>query len=358
MSDTAQPTPAAETVDTQLDNASDAFKSFLNPEPVKLRDEAGRFAPQTVEQDEDEEIEDDAEAEAPVESEDDDELAEDAEAADEAQPEAVPMPSSWSKEHQEQWDALPSETQVILADREEQRERVLNTKLQEAANIRKANEALVQEAATNRDKYAQEIDGILELYSAPEPNPDNYVIDGEYHRDAYDRDHYQWRKTQEGLNYYRTQREEISAQQAREAEQFTASQIAEVEQVAWPKFLAEVPDLGDPAKGKQIIDEVIRYSIGEGIPERVFSDPESLKTLTSAELRLAWKAMQYDRQQEAAKRVQAKKPAPKPAAPPVKPGGVATRQSVEKSRFNKASERLAREGSVEAGAAVFKHLFR
>ena len=351
MSDTAQPTPAAETVDAQIDNASDAFKSFLNPETPRVRDEKGRFA----REDEQEEQEIEAEAEEPAEALDDDEQAEDVEAAEEAQPEAVPMPSSWSADQAEQWDALPPETQAYLAEREGQRDAAVNAKFQEAANIRKANEALVQEAATNRDRYANELKAVIGLYEFPEPDPDAFVDqEGNFHQYEYQVSVKNWRESQKAVSEYRTQLQEIEAQRDREAEQAMMERYNAIEATARPALLAAVPDIADPQKSNAVLHDILSYAISVGIPEDVITSSPT----NSAELLLAWKAMQYDRQQEAAKRVQAKKPAPKPAAPPVKPGGIASRQSVERSRFVKATERLAREGSVEAGAAVFKHLFR
>lgn len=352
MTDTAQPM-AAESVESQLADSADAFKAFLNPD--KPRDDRGRFAPAQVEQQE--EIEDEAEPEGEAEAVDDDEQADDVEAAEEAQPE-TPMPSSWSKDDAEIWTGLSPEAQAKIAEREGQRDHAVNLKFQEAANIRKANESLVNEAAANRDQYAQAIDQVLSLVQPQRPTPYEYGYgtDG-YNREAYDIALTQYEEASRLVSELSQQRQYLAAQQAEQEQQLRASQHAEIEQVAWPKFLADVPELADQSKGRGIVNDVIQYAIQQGIPQEAFAGPQA-QFLTSAELHMAWKAMQYDRQKEAAKRVQAKPLASKPAAPPVKPGTNATRQSVERTRFNKANERLAREGSVEAGAAVFKHLFR
>src|SRR4249919_2818972 len=112
--DTAQPTPAAETVTTgdPLADAANAFKTTLGQaEPAKPRDERGRFAPTQAEQ-----------AEQEIEAEEPEALAEGAEAeshdeeytaeaADEAQPEAIDLPTSWPAELAEEWQKLPAPLQ-------------------------------------------------------------------------------------------------------------------------------------------------------------------------------------------------------------------------------------------------------
>src|SRR4051812_9561602 len=113
---TAQPDPAAETdPNAQLQSAADAFKAFTTDQPIaRPRDEQGRFAPAETGEPEIE-----AEAEAGAES--DAETVDDDEQLEEAQPDAVDMPSSWSKEDSELWEALPADAQAKIATREAER---------------------------------------------------------------------------------------------------------------------------------------------------------------------------------------------------------------------------------------------
>ncbi len=346
MTDTAQPLMAAENV--ALENAADAFKAFVNPQPDKPRDEQGRFAPAEVA---DEEDQPQAQAD-PDESEDEQADADDA--ADEAQQDPADMPSSWSKEDEELWSSLPAEAQAKIAEREAQRDQGLNAKLQEAANVRKDFESKLTEANANRDQFAQAIDTVLSLVQPQMPTP----YDFGYGTEDYDRDRYDIAKTQYEqqtaiITHLTQQRHEIAAQQAKEADEVASARRSEIEQAWFPKFIAEVPELTDPAKATEAVGSIVRYAVDNGIPQEAFSDPNSV---TSAEMRIAWKAMQYDRIKAAEGRVRAANPQPKPASPAVKPGGVTTRQTVQANRLGKAQSRLAQEGTVEAGAAVFKHL--
>jgi hypothetical protein len=355
--DTGQPGLAPENV--ALADAANAFKVHLGQIPAPVaRDEGGRFT-STAAQEEAEEIEAQDEAQALPEAEEDVEQQETEEAADEAQPDAVDMPASWSKEDAEAWAALPPEAQAKIAEREGQREAAVNQKFQEAANARKASEAQLAEANANREKYRDAIDQVLSLVTPQRPDPTQFGLGtGEYDRESYDLAVLQYEQAQSIVTSLQQQREEISAQQAREEEAARKAAQDEIERIAWPRFVADVAEMADPAKAPVKFREIVQYAVSQGIPEAVFTDPQVSKHLTSPELHMAWKAMMFDRQREAAKRMKDNKPAPKPAQPAVRPGVTTPRAAIEATKLKGSMDRLTREGSVEAGAAVFKHLFK
>lgn len=345
MSDTAQPLAAeTATVADTTQSAADAFKAFLNP--AQPRDDQGRFAAENAE-------------EVAPEGVDEDEQTEEAEAAEvpegeEAQPEATPLPTSWPSDKAEIWEGLDEPARAFIVERDAERDRAVQTKFHEAANAKKAVEAQLVEANTNRDQYRQAIDHVLSLVQLQEPNPADYGLGtDQYDRDAYDFAVYQYRQASQTVAQLNADRDKIAKEQAQEAADRTKAAIAEIEQVAWPKFVADVPDLQDQDKGQKIITEVAQYAISHGIPASAFQNADS--PVTSAEMHIAWKAMQYDRIKEAEKRV---KPVaqPKPAAPAVRPSATPTRVAVQSNRLQKAQARLKQSGSVEDAAAVFKHL--
>lgn len=88
----------------------------------------------------------------------------------------------------------------------------------------------------------------------------------------------------------------------------------------------------------------------------MFTDPNTAKRVTSAELLIAEKARRYDEMVAAQGRVKPK--GPKPATPPVRPGVTTPRSAIEHTKRKQNYDRLARSGSVEDGAAVFKDLFK
>ncbi len=340
--ETAQPELAADP-NVQLANAAEAFKAFTSEEPVaKPRDEKGRFASAPEEELAEEEGEPEAEADD----------AEEEEAAEEAQP--IDLPASWSKEDAELWESLPAEAQGKIAEREAERDRAVNQKFQEAANVKKATEAQLAEANANRDAYSQAIEQVLSMVQPVAPDPRAYGAGtGNYDRESYDLAVLQYQQTLQTVQSLQQQREAIAAQQAQEQKRAFEAELEAIEAVARPRFLADVPELTQPDKAPQVLGDIVRYAVEAGIPEDVFA-ADSMNGITSAELHIAWKAMQYDKIKGAQGKVQAT-PAPKPTQPAIKPGVASSRSATKQANFRKAQERLASEGSVEAGAAVWKN---
>lgn len=343
MTDTAQPFAAADP-NVQLQNAADAFKAFDNPVANRPRDDSGRFAPATPEPAEEaDEIEVEAEAE-PVEAEAD--LPD--EDVEEAEP-AHPMPPSWRSEDADLWEALPADAQAKIAEREAERDRGLNLKLQESANARKEAALAAQEAQTKRNEYLKALETVESLYSVPEPDPRDYGYGTQqYNAAAYNAALAEYHQTSRALAQLKEQRETLTKQaQEEEAKAFAEWKQQHEAQFA-PKLMADVPELREPAKAEPLLRELVTYAIENGIPQDVFAE-EVQGQITSAQLHLLWKAQQYDK-------LKGSNAAPKPkASPPVRPGVSSTRSSQKAVRVKNASDRLAREGTIDAGAAVWKN---
>lgn len=354
MTDTAQPEMAADP-NVALQDAANAFKNFDKP-PEKARDQTGKFAKEPVEELDDEILPDDFEGNEPEDDDgeiDDGEVETDEE-PDEGHPEAVEMPTSWNKEQAEHWAALPPETQAFIAEREGQRDAAVNQKFQEAANIKKANQAIIDEANANRDLFIQAADEVLSVIKPQKPTPQQYGAGtGQYDRESYDLAMAQYEQSTQYLEQVKQQREQQVAQRADQEEQQFTQAKAQIEEIHAPKLLANIPELKDPAKGHAVLNELIDYAVTNGIMEDQFS-PENQKYITSPELNMIWKAKEYDR-------ITAKKGAPPPkakAGPAVKPGVSSPRSAVRKTQFQKQSQRLAKTGSIEDGAAIFKHFLK
>ena len=342
--DTAQLAGAAETdPNVALANAADAFKIVTSP-PVP-RDELGQFAPKTPETVEDDEpLTEQADTEEPEGEEEDEQ---------EAALEAQPMPPSWPADEAEHWNALPPETQAYLAKREGERESAVQAKFQESANIRKAAEAAQAEAANNRQQYAQALDVVLQALQGERPDPRAYGAGtGQYDRESYDLALMAYEQQQQLAAQLFEQRQAVATEEQREAEQQFTAWKSEVEAQFMPKLLTDVPELTDPAKGEPVLRDLVNYAIQNGFPERLFA-PENQGRITSPEIHALWKAKKYD-ELRAAKT----EPKPKPASPAVKPGVSSPRSAQKGAQRQKAFDRLSRDGSVEAGAAVFKTFFK
>lgn len=360
MTDTAQPSPAAETEVASetdpLEAAANAFKTFDENAPDsedRPRDENGRFVSNKIEAEDEAEPEGEAEPEA--ESQDDEE--ETAEASEEDQPEAVDLPPSWPSEMAEQWTSLPPETQAFIREREGQRESAVNAKFQEAANLRKAHEAEIGEAQTNRQQFAEAADFVLSL--AQPQKPPLSMLDA--HSSDYNPDQYhllsaQYEQQRALLGNLYQQRQAVAQQVQNEQERGYQAFQSQIEEKYGPLLLKDVPDLAVPEKQPQVISDIVRYAVDNGVPAENFTDPERAKRITSADFRIAWKAMQFDRMMAAKSQVKPK--APKPTAPVVKPGVTTPRSAIEATRRKAAQDRLARSGSIEDAAAIFKTAFK
>jgi hypothetical protein len=359
MTDTAQSLGTAETVVSSGDPIADAANAFkahiaLVEQPERPRGPDGKF----VSAESPQEIEAEDEAEQPVEAEaESQEETETDEAAEEAQPEAVDLPPSWPSELAEEWNSLPAPLQDKIVQREAEREAAVNAKFQEAANVRKANEAVITEANAARQKFAEEADLVLSLVQPQRPpmsmlNPQSH----DYNPDQYHLLNAEYERTNEIISEVKQRRQDAAAQLAQEAQTAEQQAIAAIEERSRPLLLKDVPDLADANKQPAVLQGLVQYAIQSGIPEYVFTDPEMAKGVTSAQLHLTWKAQQYDRMMAAKGKVQPK--AAKPAAPVVRPGVATSRSAVEASQRKQQVDRLDREGSIEAGAAIFKNMFK
>lgn len=343
MTDTAQPFVAAETDKlTQLDQAADAFKAATSNAPVTPRDESGRFAPLEA-----------VEAEEPDAIGDDD-AGDIEEGEPEAAEEAQPLPPSWPEDQAEHWQTLPAETQDFILAREAERERAVQAKFQESANARREALAERDQTKATRTQLAEVLDVLSSAIQPVKPDARAYGAGtGQYNREAYDYALAEYEQQATALAQLTEQRRAIQEQDQAESRAAFLAHKQEVEAQYAPKLLADVPELqNDPVKGEQTLRAMVDYAVQVGIPGDVFSN-ENAETLTSPELHILWKAMQYDKLR--ANPPQAK---PKPASPAVKPGVSSPRSAQKVARHQQVRDRLAREGSVEAGAAMWKSFIR
>jgi hypothetical protein len=345
--DTAHPIAGAETdPNAQLASAADAFKAFTSGDPVRPRDEQGRFASQAEEPTEDlAEVE---EGEEPELTEADDEDAQEA-----AEEPAQPMPPSWPADQAEHWNALPPETREYISAREGERERAVQAKFQEAAIARKEATLEAQEAANNRKQLIDAYQAVEALINPTPPDPRAFGAGtGQYNREAYDLAVLEYQEQLGIVQGLQAQRQALAEQAMADERNRWTAQKQEIETAYQPRLLADVPELRDPAKGETVIRSLIDYAVQAGIPADTFA-PEEQDYITSAQLHILWKAQQYD-----ALKTKAPAPKPKQAGPVVRPGVSSPRSAQKVAQRSREFDRLTREGSIEAGAAVFKHFLK
>lgn len=343
MEDTAQAVPAETPVHEQIDSAAAAIRAMRSVN--QPRDEQGRFQGE-AEEVEAEEVETD-------EAEEYDETEEyEAEEPDEDHSEAVEMPKSWSKEDAELWQGLPPEVQSRIAEREGQRDTAINSKFQEVANARKEYETRLAEANSSRDKWAQDYDLLVADLSLPKPDPREYGLGTQqYNREAYDLAMLQWEEGSKQLESLKQQREDIRAQQEKEAAEAWQARKAEIEAEYAPKLISMMPELTDPQKAEPAMRGLVDYALKNGLEPEAFSE-ENQQYITAAQLALLAKAKKYDELSQGKS-----KPAPK-KQPAIRPGVSTPRSAQKKVAKQKAMARLNETGSIDDAVAAMRALRR
>ena len=319
------------------------------------RDERGRFTAKEQaeapgdEAEDFEDIEDGDAGQAETAPDDEVEFEDSEQEAEAAQPEPVAMPASWSQEHSETWNTLPPETQQVIAEREGQRDRAVNSKFQEAAELMRANQATIEEANANRQRFIQEAQWIESLVQLQEP--DIRLIDQnptEYHRQkAY------FDAANQQLQALRSKRTEAEQAAAQQAQQQAQQQFMRIEEATRPKFFEVMPEAQDPQKVGPILNELIEYGVSQGAPADIFSEQT-----TSLEWTMLAKAKKWDDLQAAKAKAGKGKPEARKAGPAVRPGTKSAVSARKKTQAEKRRNELARDGSIRAGAAVFKDFMK
>jgi hypothetical protein len=354
MTDTAQPATAAETVVASNEDpfaaGAEAFKVALGqaeaPEP--RRDDKGRFAA--------EQIEAEAEAaQAPEAAESHDEEQDGNEAADEAQHKDPTMPESWPADKAEVWQSLEPDAQAFIRQRDDEQKAAINVKFMEAANVRKAGEAQYTAAQSIHQSALHGLDLAMQVLQPQEPSISMLDINSsDYDPDSYHLAKAQYQHSLKYLNDLANQRQNLVAQAEQDARNRDAARLHQINEATAPAFVKEVPDAADPAKLQPLLRGLADYAIKAGLPADVFDGSE-----TALEWHMLWKAREYDRMLAAKAKVQTDpRPEPRRASPPVRPGVATPPSAKAAARRQGAMDRLAKSGSIEDGAAVFKQIFK
>jgi len=354
MDDTAQPATAAETEAAPAElSPLDAIKQALNPQQDRPRDATGKFLPTNAQIEAAEEGE---EPEAGAESHEEGEEQE--EAAEEAQPESAPLPTSWPAEHAEMWQTLPPEAQAVIAKRDGERDAAVNAKFQEAANLRKAHEAEISEAQTNRTRYADAVDQVLALVQPQKPDPYAYGAGtGNFNQEAYTIAQAEYDRATQVIEALHYQRQQLSAQEQSKAKEAEKAAYEAIEATARPAFLKAYPDVTDAGKAPAFFNDLVSFALERGVPKETFET--GLDQVTSAEWHIIADALAYRKLQSAKEKVQTDpKPEPKKPMPAVRPGVTTPRSAVAAQQRRGALDQLARTGSLADGAAAIKQLLR
>lgn len=332
MTDDAQPPrgPASEGVFGIDEATAEIARLDERPEDEATEGEqntAGADEPEADEESDAEPTAEDSDADPDDGATDDAEDEDDETEADDSPP--IQAPHSWDQEAKERFAKLDRETQEYLVDRENERDRVVWQKLNEAAEARKKVEA----ESSKLEEYSRVFDQVL--HQAQERFSDRWK-DTDWRKLAqeqpaeYVRLKAEFDADQQTLQH--TQRAQQAAEQEAHAE-FLQREEARLKEVA--------PELAQSPERRA---ELGKYLLDQGV------DQDALRWASAGELSLAYKAMMYDRLK--AQPAKPKPPPSKPAPKAVKPAAEAKSKPRKAKRREAAMKRLAQTGSIEDATAA------
>lgn len=264
-------------------------------------------------------------------------LAEDEGEAEEApEPEKLDAPLYWKPEAKSVFDAMTPEQQaVVLAQESPREEATAKAKAQAAAEVEKAQKEVagVQALAAHLNEFLPQA---IQTFNQRWGEPDWAAVAQEH-----------------GADQAFVLKVQYENEQKQLAQLQHASQTAQTEarkaflQTEWKELEVIAPELTDPAKGQALRSEVVDYLKADGIPA------EAVAQISAREMRIARKAMLWDRAQAALKAPKTPTPAAL-AAPraPVRPVAAAAQPSSPQRDAQRIQNRFAQTGSREDAVAL------
>jgi hypothetical protein len=331
--------------DDSMSTAAEAF-SQLPPAPTSAE----------IEQEDLRQEEEDAEDENPVDPEGErhqdtgDDEGDEPESSDEQDEEpaepAIDPPVSWDAEAKAVFATLPPEAQRIVADRESQRDKLVNTKAMEAAQHRKAAETVTHEYTQLHRQYAEQLATYAQAlqpqrpdYSLIATNPAAYAQQmAEYEAAIAQRD-------------YLTQQSTAATRQADTIAQQQAAYQAQQDEALLTEL---VPEYSDPVKRTEFLTNVIGVARELGWPDDLIAQarPHDILAVKQAASWKAdaekWRGLQKAKMEP----VRAAKTLPKVT----KPGSAQPKGSARAQGLQDSLTRLRSSGDVNDAAAAFRNL--
>lgn len=285
----------------------------------------------------------------PLEADEGEEQTDDAELLEE-QPEALPMPVSWSKEDTEAWKALPAETQAVIARREADRDKYVRETGRKAAETRHTVE---QEARQIIAQQAEQAAATLRAYAAQfmPQEPDQRLLYTGNQDDVltYQRQDAAYRAATAQQHQLH---QEVARSQQQATEARTQADQAEIA-VDAQRLKEQLPEWFDPSAGPELRQSLQSIGAELGYPAELMAQAGS-NDILALKKAAEWKAKADKFDTLISKKmsaVRAAKELPKMARPGVTQGKSAQgRQS--QNRREQAFESFAQTRSGAAAAAL------
>jgi hypothetical protein len=267
----------------------------------------------------------------------------------EGDPESViAAPKSWPAEMREQFAQLPPDLQRVIADRETERDAAFNRQVNEAAEKRRAAEAELQAASTERRQYLAGLSAVIgELanQTASEFAEIRTTADLEKLASEDPARYLRWQARRDAILAAQAEADALAARERREQEQHFKGYLDEQRRL----LLDKMPELRDPEKVKAIMTEGTAY-----LKEIGFTDQEIVNVVDHRMTLVIRDALAYRRGRMAARTAAEKKVVGVPKVQ--KPGAGSDRKAERSERDKAAMTRIARHGTTDEQAAALTRL--
>ena len=267
----------------------------------------------------------------------------------EGDPEAViAPPKSWPSEMRVHFAKLPPDLQRVIADRENERDATFNRQVNEAAEKRRAAEAELQAASTERRHYLANLSAVIgELAKQTAGEFADIRSTADLERMANDEPgrYLRWQARRDALLAAQAEADALQERERTEMEGRSRDYLAQQRKLLLEKF----PEVADPVKARAISAESTGYLRDLG-----FSDQEIGQVADHRMMLVVRDAFAFRKSQKAAKTAAGKKLVGVPRVQ--KPGGGSDAKA-EKGRQDKAAmTRIARHGTTDEQAAALTRL--
>jgi hypothetical protein len=266
----------------------------------------------------------------------------------------IEPPRSWTTEEKERFQTLPRELQAYLTEREQERDRDLRRRQNEAAEARKAVEAQQAEAAKAREQYEVALPQLLQLVQQQGGEFSDIKSFGDVERLAAE-DPVKYIRWQAHQQKVQAVQQEMQAAQQRQAQEMSDKWATFAQEQ--DKLIAEqVPELADPDRAPKLREQAVNVLRDLGFNDdelnRLYNGQQGVSLRDARVQRLILDGVKY---REA--KAKAAQPAPKPL-PPVQRPGVAPDKGAHKiALVQDAANRLNNskgQNAIRAAADLLK----
>jgi uncharacterized protein YeaO (DUF488 family) len=262
----------------------------------------------------------------------------------------IDAPVSWDAEAKAKFAELPRDAQEVIAKRESEREKFVQSKSQEAARAKQeAEQAAIQQVAAYEAQVAQQLSQYAEQIAPQRPNPALLQHDPQ----AF----YAMQADYEAKVAQQQQLQQQSQQYAQQA-QLRAQQIAQAEAAEQHRIIVDsFPEYADPTTGPELQRKLTAVAKELGYPDELIGQARATDILAIRQA-AEWKAdaEKYRALQKTKmEKVRAAKGLPKVATPGVSQGTDQLRARTAQAALDTA---LTSKNRDVQGAAFYQYLER